>query len=70
MLMTTRFTEGRGESVTRAGISLLLSKSTKGPQRLAFPFDGRIVINSTFAFTAKALWRDLGFNPGIFCKRN
>ena len=44
------------------GISLLLLKSTKGAARFNIP----ITVNSTYAFTSYTLWRDLGFNPGIF----
>ena len=37
-----------------------------GPPGLTSPSDGRIAINSTYAFTSYALWRDLVFNPGVF----
>ena len=49
-----------------AGVGLLLSKRNKGTSGLTYPSDGRITINSTYAFATNALGRDLGFNPGIF----
>jgi hypothetical protein len=49
-----------------AGISLLFYKALRGPPGLTSPFDNRISINRTHAFTSYALWRNLKFNPGIF----
>ena len=47
-------------------INLLFWKSVKGPPELTSPSDGRIVINSSYAFTSYAPRRDLGFNSGVF----
>jgi hypothetical protein len=41
-------------------------KSTKAARLKKSLSDGRITINSTYAFTSNALGRDYGFNPGIF----
>ena len=49
-----------------ARINLLFWKKTKGSVGLIFPTDVQIVINSTYAFTSYALWRNLAFNPGKF----
>ena len=57
---------GQGESETQCRISLLLLKSIKGPPGLTSPPNGRITINSTYAFTSYALQRYFGFNRRIF----
>jgi hypothetical protein len=50
-----------------AGISLLFKKKTPmGPPGLTSSSDGRMAVNSTYAFTSHAVRRDLGFNPVIF----
>ena len=47
-----------------AGISLL------GAPDLKFPSDGRIAMKNIHTFTTNALWRDMGFNTGIFWSWN
>ena len=49
-----------------SGISLLLLKTPREPPRLTSPFDGRIAINSTYAFASYPLMRDLELDTGIF----
>ena len=49
-----------------ASISLLFSKLPRRLPGLTSPSDGRITINSPFAFTSYELRRNLGFNPGMF----
>jgi hypothetical protein len=64
--MSDEYEAKKSEAVTRAGISLLFSKSIKGTPGLTSPSGGRIIINSTYAFISCTLRRDLGFNSDIF----
>jgi hypothetical protein len=51
-------------------ISLPYQNASKGATMLAFLFDGRIAMNSTYVFTKNALRSYLGINPGLFWNRN
>ena len=53
-----------------ADISLLLSKSTKGPPGLTTPFERRVSMNSTYGVTLNSLRRYLGYKPGILGKED
>ena len=49
------------------GISLLLLKSTQESVRFDVPSRR---MNSTYTLRTNAVRRDLGFNPGVFWRRN
>ena len=49
-----------------AVIRLLFTKESREPPGLTSPFDGGIAIKSTYDFKSYEVWRDFGFNPGIF----
>ena len=50
-------------------LTLLLSKIIKGPLGCTFPIDGRITINSTYAFTTIESRKDLILNQGNFAAK-
>ena len=62
--MSDEYEVRKGEGVTALAYSF--QKESRGPPGLTSSSDGRIAINSTYAFTSHALRRDLRFNPGIF----
>ena len=64
--MSDEYEARKYEGEPGVGIRLLFSKAPRRTPGLTSPSDGRIAINSRYAFTSYALKRNLEFNLGIF----